>query len=97
MIFSAAVPALVNCSVPKRWISVQYAAAASQNFTCPVVTTAAPAFTVAVSVTTLPGATVVTALPPPVTASVVVVVAVLAPARGPAPKMQIQMAIEIQN
>jgi len=51
---------------------VQYLAAASQKFTCPVVSAALPAFTVAVSVTTVFAATVVTALPPLVTVSVVV-------------------------
>jgi hypothetical protein len=53
-------------------MSEQDAAAASQNFTCPGFTIA-PALTVAVSVTTLPDATVVTGFPPEVTAIVVVV------------------------
>lgn len=43
-----------------------------------------PAITVAVSVTTLPEVTVVTALPPEVTASVVVVAVPVAPAGSPA-------------
>jgi hypothetical protein len=68
-----AVPALVNWAVPSRWMSVQKAADASQKFTCPGVTGIPPAFTVAVSVTTLPDATVVTAAPPDVTESIVVV------------------------
>ncbi|MFP5207849.1 MAG: hypothetical protein ACLGRW_01020 [Acidobacteriota bacterium] len=54
-------------------MSVQYFADASQNFTCPTVTAALPAFTVALSVTTLPEATVVTVVPPDVKASVTVV------------------------
>jgi S-adenosylmethionine/arginine decarboxylase-like enzyme len=51
-------------------MSVQYLAAASQKFTCPGVTGVVPVVTVAVSVTTLPEATVVMTLPPEVTASV---------------------------
>jgi hypothetical protein len=58
-------------------MSVQCAAEASQKFTCPGVTGVAPAFTDAVSVTTLPEATVVTALPPEVTARIVVVAALV--------------------
>jgi hypothetical protein len=54
-------------------MSVQYSAVASQKFTSPVVTGVVPAITVAVSVTTAPDATVVTALPLLFTASVVVV------------------------
>jgi len=68
-----AVPALVNCAVPSRWMSEQYAAEASQKFTCPTVSVAVPAVTVAVSVTTLPEATVVTGMPPEVIAKVVVI------------------------
>jgi len=52
---------------------MQYAAEASQKFTWPTVTGVLPAKTVAVKVTTLGEATVVTALPPEVTAKVVVV------------------------
>jgi hypothetical protein len=52
---------------------VQYFAEASQKFTCPVVTAVPPTCTVAVSVTTLPEATVVTAPPPEVTVRVVAV------------------------
>jgi hypothetical protein len=59
--------------VPIIWISSQYAAAASQNFTSPGVTGVDPAVTVAVSVTTLPAAMVVTGLPPDVTVTAVVV------------------------
>jgi hypothetical protein len=40
-------------------VPVQYVAAASQKFTCPLVTATAPVFTVAVNVTTLPDSTVV--------------------------------------
>jgi hypothetical protein len=46
---------------------------ASQKFTWPRVTGLAPAFTVAVSVSTLPEKIVVAAFPPDVIASVVVV------------------------
>src|ERR1039458_4441614 len=56
-------------------MSEQAFAVASQKFTCPGVTGAPPALTVAVSVITVPGATTVTATPPAVTASVVVVAA----------------------
>jgi hypothetical protein len=51
---------------------VQYVAAASQKFTCPLVTAAAPVFTVAVNVITLPDSTVVTVPPPDVATRVVV-------------------------
>jgi hypothetical protein len=44
-------------------MSVQYFAAASQKFTCPTVTGVDLDVTAAVSVTTLPGATVVTVIP----------------------------------
>jgi hypothetical protein len=50
-------------------------AVASQKFTCPVVTFVEPEVTVAVRVTTLPDATVVTVLPPELIARVVVVAA----------------------
>jgi hypothetical protein len=76
-----AVPALVNCAVPRIWMSVQCAAVASQKFTWPAVTTVPPAFTVAVSVTTVPVTTVETVPPPDVTAKVVVVTVGL-PAAG---------------
>jgi hypothetical protein len=68
-----AVPAAVSCDVPNKWMSVQLLAEASQKFTWPTVTAAVPAFTVAVRVTTVPAATVVTAPVPEVTASVVAV------------------------
>src|SRR5208337_1919080 len=55
-------------------MSVQYAALASQKFTWPCFTSVDPASTVAVSVTRLPAFTEVTATPPEVTASEVVVV-----------------------
>jgi hypothetical protein len=54
-------------------MSVQWAAVSSQKLTVPGFTAVEPATTVAVSVTTDPDATVVTALPPLVTVSVVVV------------------------
>ena len=54
-------------------MSVQYGADASQKFTCPGVTGASPAITVAVSVIALPEVTVFTALPRDVTPSMVVV------------------------
>src|SRR5580700_7284275 len=55
-------------------MSVQYATMASQKFTWPCFTAVLPASTVAVSVTRLPAFTDVTATPPEVTASEVVVV-----------------------
>jgi hypothetical protein len=72
----AAVPALVNCAVPSRWMSVQYVTVASQKFTVPFVTAVAPDVTVAVSVTILPESTEVTGPPPEVTASAVVELAI---------------------
>ena len=74
MNFNTAVPALVNCAMPRRWLSSQYAAVASQNLTCPVVKVADPALTAAVNVTTLPAATDVTGAPAEVTVRVVDVV-----------------------
>ena len=68
-----AVPAAVSWVVPIKWMSVQMLAEASQKFTWPTVTALAPAFTVAVSATTLPVGTVVTAPAPEVTANVVTV------------------------
>ena len=59
-----AVPALVNCAVPSRWMPVQEAAEASQKFTCPSVSAVVPASTVAVNVTTVPPATDDTGFPP---------------------------------
>ena len=53
-------------------MSVQCVAVASQKFTVPFVTAVEPDATVAVSVTTLGEATVVTGFPLEVTASVVV-------------------------
>jgi hypothetical protein len=50
---------------------------ASQKFTCPEVTAVPPSFTAAVSVTTLPEATVVTGAPEAVTTRVVSVAVVL--------------------
>ena len=54
-------------------MSVQYDADASQKFTCPGVTAALPASTVAANVIGLPEDTVFTVLPPDVTPRVVVV------------------------
>ena len=82
MNFMVAVPPVVNCAVPRIWMSVQYAAVASQNFTSPGVTGVVPASTVAVRVTTLPEATVVTPAPPEVTDSVVLVVVVVVAAKA---------------
>ncbi len=62
-------------------MSAQSVDDATQKLTCPVVTTAFPAFTVAVSVIALPDATAVTAFPLEVTVNVVVV-ATLADAGG---------------
>jgi hypothetical protein len=97
MNFSTAVPVLVNCLVPRRWMSVQCAADASQKFTCPVVTAVVPVFTVAVSVTTLLDATVVTVLPPDATARVVVVAAGAAQARTVPPQRAITETAETHN
>jgi hypothetical protein len=55
-------------------MSVQYVALASQKFTWPCFTAVVPALAVAVSVTTLPAFTEVTATPLEVTTSEVVVV-----------------------
>lgn len=74
MMRMTAVPLLVNCAVPSRWIAVQEAAAASQKFTTPGFTAEPPDWTAAVSVTTLPEFTIDTPLPPEVTVRVVVVV-----------------------
>ena len=54
-----AIPALVNCAVPNRWMSVQEAADASQSVTLPRVTFVAPELTVAVNVTAVPEETLV--------------------------------------
>jgi hypothetical protein len=77
LIFRVAVPALVNCEVPSRLTSVQDFASGLQKFTCPTVIAVVPALTEAVSVTTVPDATVETGLEAEVTASVVVVVALV--------------------
>jgi hypothetical protein len=58
---------------------------ATQKFTCPTVTGVVPAIIVAVSVTALPEATEVTALPAEVIARVLVVAAGAAHARGAPP------------
>ena len=72
---NAAVPPLVSCAEPIKFTPVHAVAAALQKFTCPTATGVLPASTVAVRVTTLPDVTVVTALPPELTASAVVVAA----------------------
>jgi hypothetical protein len=71
-------------------MSVQYVAAASQKFTCPITTAADPDFTIAVSVTTLPESTVVTVLPADVIAKAVEVSAVAAQAFVATPPIMIQ-------
>jgi hypothetical protein len=57
-----AVPALVNWALPSRWVGSQYAAVASQKFTCPA-RAVDPPLTAAVSITGDPDATEVTGLP----------------------------------
>ena len=83
---SVAVPAVVNCAMPRMWTSVQYFAVASQKSTWPVVRAVVPAFTVAVRVTMVPAAAEVTALPPAVTVSVVDVVVLVAAAAAFPPR-----------
>ena len=71
-------------------MSVQWAAEASQKFTWPAVTAAAPALTVAVNVTSLPAFTVAPGAmtaPPEVMVRVVVVATEAARAEDPAPQM----------
>ena len=63
-------------------MSRQYAAVASQKFTCPVVNDVVPDVTVAVSVTTVPDVTVVTGLPAAVIASLIAVDALVCAAAG---------------
>jgi hypothetical protein len=62
---------LVNCALPRRWMSSQYVAVASQKLTCPIVSEVDPALTVAVSATAVFEATDVIGEPPEVIASVV--------------------------
>src|SRR5580704_10981245 len=71
--------------MPNRWMSVQNLAVASQKLTWPGVTGVPPVMTVAVRVTTLPCATVVTTFPPEVTDSVVIVGAAGAACAGSSP------------
>jgi hypothetical protein len=100
MNFSTAVPALVNCAVPSRWMSVQYATEASQKETWPTVTGFPPAVTVAVSDTTLPDATEPpdgNVVPPEVSASVVVVDAGNAQAGRAPPQKTIIISAEMCN
>ena len=78
-------------------MSVQDFAVASQKFTCPTVTAVPAAVTVAVSVTTLPDVTIVTALPPDVTAIVVVVAPGAAHARSAPPQRAITETAEAHN
>jgi hypothetical protein len=66
-------PACVSCDSPRRWISVQRGAVASQKYTWPVVTGLSAIVTLAVKVITLPAVTVVTTPPADLTASVVAV------------------------
>ena len=63
-------------------MSMQYAAVASQKFTCPVVNDVVPAVTVAVSVTTVPDVTVVTGPPAALIVSVIAVDALVCAAAG---------------
>jgi hypothetical protein len=95
--FSTAVPALVSCAVPNKWISVQRDAVASQNFTWPVVKVIDPLRTEAVSVTTLPEGVEVTAVPPEVTVRLVDVARlVCANAKFPMPQTastQIELSV----
>ena len=73
---------------------MQWAAEASQNFTCPVVTGAVPPFTVAVSVITPPDAIVDAALPPDVMAKVAVVaVGAAQPPSAPKQKTAARVAV----
>ena len=65
-------PALVNCAVPSTFTSVQYVAAALQNFTVPFVTGVDPETTVAVRVTTPVDGTTDAGLPPELTDNAVV-------------------------
>lgn len=85
--FSTAIPALVSCAVPNRWISVQRVAVASQKFTWPVVNVVDPLRTEAVSVMTVPEGAEVTAVPPEVTVRLVdVAILVCAKAKFPMPQ-----------
>jgi hypothetical protein len=73
-----AVPVLVSCAVPSRWMPAQDVAEASQKLTGPIFSLVVPASTAAVSVISLPDATEppeAIALPPEVMAKVVVVAA----------------------
>jgi hypothetical protein len=75
------------------WSPRQFDADASQKLTCPVVTTTPPATTDAVKLTTLPELMLVTALPPDVTVScVVLTVGVCAHRLGDAQKIAIAIA-----
>ena len=78
-------------------MSVQYVAVASQKLTCPTEIAEAPAFAAAVGVTTVPETTVVTALPPEVIVSVVVVAAGVAENSGKAKQENVTRAAEINN
>jgi hypothetical protein len=88
---------LVNCEVANKWVSSQWVAAASQKFTWPTVTGVIPAFTVAVSVTTLPETTVVTTLPSELTASVVVVTTCAAAATERAPTRRSRASLPVMR
>ena len=73
-----AMPAELSCAAPTTPELVQESTLASQNRTIPGVTAAPPAVTVAVNETIVPEGTVVTALPPDATASVVAVAVAVA-------------------
>src|ERR1039457_3906845 len=78
-------------------MSVQYVTVASQKLTCPTEIAEAPEFAAAVSVTTVPETTVVTALPPEVIVSVVVVAAGVPENSGKATQKNVTRAAEVNN
>jgi hypothetical protein len=81
---NVAVPAVVSWPIPRRWVSVQWAASASQNLTCPIWIGTVPALTVAVRETAVPEGTKITAVALAVMARVVEVAAAAArPREGP--------------
>src|ERR1035438_4004415 len=91
---NTALPELVSCAKPRRWMSVQNFAVALQKLIWPLVTGTVPARTVAVSVTTPPEATDVTALPFEVTVSVAVVAGDVAKASGALALTTVQRAMQ---
>src|SRR5271169_6173266 len=84
--FSVAVPAVVNCAVPRIAEFSHKRAVASQKVTAPGDTGPVAAVTVAVRVTAVPEGTVVTVSPATVTASVVAV-GVVGPRAVPMPSL----------